>query len=64
MNWLDFRSKIINCHVEVAIVVVSFFSYYIYKDWFFIGSLIISAILKPIMYKFHNNFTSLWLNLL
>ena len=25
MNWLDFRNKIINCHVEMAIVVVSFF---------------------------------------
>ena len=25
MNWLDFRSNIINCHVEVAIIVVSFF---------------------------------------
>ena len=58
MNWLDFRSNIINCHVEVAIIVVSFFFLLHVQGLFFLDSLVISTILKPRKgcMNFNNNF--------
>ena len=55
MNWLDFRSKIICCHVEVAIVVLSFFILLHVQGLFFLDYLVISTILKPtIIIILHN----------